>query len=192
MRRIGARPRHFHQLPLHLVGIIRERVHLLARQHRAERVAATIGRAGLRILRHIDRLLEILDEQHDDVTVVALADAHFLEDAGKKPGEFRTRRVAARRQAADCREAVRRRLDRRRFCFLRDRLGPGDGDGCVRNHGVRLIDHRDEHACFAPFGTPLLTPTPSRRRPARTARRASRADDDFMDEPRIFSDRRAR
>ena len=49
---------------------------------RAERIAAAIGRARLRILRDVDRILEILDQQDDDVAVVALADPHLLQYAG--------------------------------------------------------------------------------------------------------------
>ena len=53
---------------------------------------------------------EVLDEQHDDVPVVARPEPHLFQHARIEPLELRTRGVAAGRQAADGRLAVRRRF----------------------------------------------------------------------------------
>jgi hypothetical protein len=64
------------------IRIVGERVHLLSSERRAERAAAPIGRASLRILRHVHRFLDFRNDQHDDVPVVARPDAHLFQQAG--------------------------------------------------------------------------------------------------------------
>ena len=111
-----------------------------------KRIAAPIGGASLRVLLHVDGFREVLDEQHDDVAIVALAHAHFLEHAGKKPGKLGARRIASRQQTSDRRQAVGRGLHRRGRRFSAwPGSGTEDGDRGVRNDGIRLIDDRNEH-----------------------------------------------
>ena len=140
----GAGAGHVLELPLHLVRIVRQRVHLLARQRRAERAAAPIGGAFLLVLSNRDRLLDLLNRQHDDVPVVARAHAHVFQDARIEPGELGLHAVPAWREARNRRNAVRRRLRRRRDDVSRRVFQSGHRHGGVRHDGVALIDDGDE------------------------------------------------
>ena len=107
----GARTCHLHQLPLHLVGIahsasICSRVSTDPNASlRRSAAPACASCATLTVS------LEVLDEQHDDAAVVALANARFLRDARVEAGKLRASRVAPRREAADGRQTVWRRFD---------------------------------------------------------------------------------
>ena len=84
----GVAAGHVLELLRHLVGIVRQRLDLLARHRRAEGGAA-IRRRFPRIARDRHRVLHALQREHDDVLVVAGLELHVLEHAGLEAGELR-------------------------------------------------------------------------------------------------------
>ena len=76
------------QRGLHLVGIVRQGVDLLAREHRTERAAARVQRRGLAVAAHGDRLVELLDLQGRAHTGFPSAHPDVAENGGVKPREL--------------------------------------------------------------------------------------------------------
>jgi hypothetical protein len=139
---------HLLELLRHLGRIVRERVHLIARQRRAERAVVAIGRRFLFVAADGHGILQTLNGQHDHLPVVAAADADVLEDAGIEAGELRGDQISSRGQG-DRRDALiggLRRIPRHR---LRRIVEAGDRDGGTRKNGARLIDYRHQQAAIA-------------------------------------------
>jgi hypothetical protein len=126
------------QLLRHLVGIVRQRLDLLAR-HRAAKGRTPIGCRLSRVARDGHRILEALNRQHRDVLVVARLQLQILQDAGLEARELGLDRIAARRQPGHRRNPLvvgRRGLDR----GARD--DRGERHLGVRDHRAGLIDDR--------------------------------------------------
>ena len=136
------------QLLRHLVGIVGQRIHLLARERAAKR-ALPIGRRLLGVAADGNRILEVLQRQHDHVLVLARADADVLQHAGLKPRELGLRSVAARLQPGNRRDTQVGGWSRRDRRGLRGVLESGHGDRRGRNHGAGLIDDGEEQRAVA-------------------------------------------
>ena len=136
------------QLPLHFRGIVGQRIHLLARQRRAER-AVPIGGRNLVVLRHIHGVEHALQRQYHDVLVVARAHAHVPQQPQLEAGKFRHDRITARHQARNCGDALAGRLNRRNGRGLGRIIEPYDADLCIGDDGAAWVGNRDEQSRVA-------------------------------------------
>ncbi len=140
-----ARRRHRLEHPLHLIGIVGERLDLLAREHGAERRAARVHRRALLVAADGDRFVELLELQGDRAPVIAGADADVADERSLETGELGPDRVPAGLEVFEHRDAERRRLalapDRRERLVL-----PLEDDRRLGQDAGRLVHDRDRQA----------------------------------------------
>ena len=103
---------HVLQLLRHLVGIVRQRVDLLARHRGAER-GPPVRRRFSRVADDGHRVLNTLERQHDDVLVVPRFELDVLQEPRLEAGELRVDGVAPRREPLQSGDALFAGLDRR-------------------------------------------------------------------------------
>ena len=168
------------------VGIVRQRVDLLARERGAERAAAAIGRRFLLVAADGHRVLQPLDRQHDHLlVVVGGADAHVLEDAGLEAGKLRLDEIPPGRQR-DRRDALIRRLAPDRASPLSSASSrPVTVTVAPGRTAPRLVDHGHEQRPSRGGACAKSGEAQRRRRGGPTA--ASRRR--IISGPRISSDR---
>ncbi len=112
----AAGPGHLLEHPLHLLGIVRQRVDLFLREHVAEPIAVRIGGARRRIAADRDALVDLLDRERHLAPAVAGAHAVLRNRRGVEARKRHLDRIASRRQPLGHRHALR----------VRDDVGAGD------------------------------------------------------------------
>jgi hypothetical protein len=144
----GTESRHILELAFEFVGILRQRLDLLARENRAERQAA-IGRSFLPIAAHRNGVFHFLERHNQDVLVVARANPDVAQQADVETGKFTLDRVPAGLQPIERRQPLFRCFGGRDRHTLGGALGPDDRYGGALQHASRRIDHGHEQPAIA-------------------------------------------
>ncbi len=139
---LGVGPGDVEQLAPELVGIVRQRVDLLACHDRAERHVA-LGRRNLAIAFDRHRGHHPVERQDEHLLVLAAAKADFRQRSRLEARELRRDRVAARREVLEPDLPLRARRSRRDHRGLVRRFDAGESHSRARQDAARFVDDSD-------------------------------------------------